>query len=139
MKEKILSFTGKNKYLLLIMSVGLLFILWPDRNDGAAKSGQAQPPGYPAFDLAEAENEIAEALRQVSGAGRVEVVLTLKSDITLVIEQREVVKRIYPEFRGALIVCEGAGIPAVKLAVIESVSVLTGLGSDKISVVKKGI
>ena len=42
----------------------------------------------------------------------------------------------YPQFRGALVVCQGGGDPAVRLAVIEAVSALTGLGSDKISVVK---
>lgn len=41
-----------------------------------------------------------------------------------------------PQFRGALVVCQGGGDPAVRLAVIEAVSALTGLGSDKISVVK---
>lgn len=51
-------------------------------------------------------------------------------------QQPIVTKRIYPEFKGALIVCDGGDKPAVRLAVIEAVSALTGLGSDKISVFK---
>ena len=47
-----------------------------------------------------------------------------------------VLHETYPQFRGALVVCQGGGDPAVRLAVIEAVSALTGLGSDKISVVK---
>lgn len=47
-----------------------------------------------------------------------------------------VLHETYPRFRGALVVCQGGGDPAVRLAVIEAVSALTGLGSDKISVVK---
>lgn len=47
-----------------------------------------------------------------------------------------VIHETYPQFRGALVVCQGGGDPAVRLAVIEAVSALTGLGSDRISVVK---
>ncbi|MBR5543428.1 MAG: hypothetical protein IKU65_04965 [Oscillospiraceae bacterium] len=47
-----------------------------------------------------------------------------------------VVKEIYPGFRGALVICDGADEPSIKACVIESVSSLTGLGSDKISVIK---
>lgn len=43
----------------------------------------------------------------------------------------------YPQYRGALIVCDGGGNDAVRLQVIEAVSVLTGLSSDRISVVKR--
>jgi stage III sporulation protein AG len=46
-----------------------------------------------------------------------------------------VVGRVYPEFKGALVVCDGGGDPSVCLRVVESVSALTGLGSDKIAVI----
>ncbi len=46
-----------------------------------------------------------------------------------------VTQEVWPKFRGALVVCQGAEDPAVQLEVIEAVSALTGLGSDKISVV----
>ena len=39
-----------------------------------------------------------------------------------------------PEYRGALIICEGGKSAAVKLIVTEAVSALTGIGSDKIVV-----
>ena len=39
-------------------------------------------------------------------------------------------------YRGALVVCQGADSAKVKLAVTSSVSALTGLGSDRITVVK---
>ena len=47
-----------------------------------------------------------------------------------------VVKRLYPEFQGALIICQGGGSTAVRLRVTEAVSAVTGLGSDKITVTK---
>ena len=42
----------------------------------------------------------------------------------------------YPQFQGALIVCEGAEHPAVRLDLINAVSALTGLNSSQITVVK---
>lgn len=47
-----------------------------------------------------------------------------------------VTQEVWPRYRGALVVCEGGGDPAVQLSVIQAVGALTGLGSDKISVVK---
>ena len=45
-------------------------------------------------------------------------------------------QEVYPTFRGALVVCQGADQAAVRLAVTEAVMALTGLSSDKITVVK---
>lgn len=42
----------------------------------------------------------------------------------------------YPQYRGALVVCDGGGNDAVRLQVVEAVAALTGLGSDRIAVVK---
>lgn len=41
-----------------------------------------------------------------------------------------------PVYRGAVVVCDGADSASVRLSVINAVSSLTGLGSDKITVVK---
>ena len=40
-----------------------------------------------------------------------------------------------PQYRGALVVCEGGGSDAVRLQVTEAVAALTGLGTDRIAVV----
>ena len=45
-------------------------------------------------------------------------------------------KWIYPEYMGALVVAEGADDPTVKLKLTEAVASLTGLGADKITVIK---
>lgn len=47
-----------------------------------------------------------------------------------------VTRTVYPTYRGALIVCQGGDRAEVKLAVIEAVSALTGLPSDRITVAK---
>ncbi len=57
----------------------------------------------------------------VGGAGGEDVVVT---------QER------YPQYRGALVVCDGGGSDAVRLAVTGAVSALTGLGSDRIAVVR---
>jgi stage III sporulation protein AG len=41
-----------------------------------------------------------------------------------------------PRYLGAVIVCQGADDPYVKWAVVEAVSKATGLGADRISVLK---
>ena len=51
-------------------------------------------------------------------------------------DQVVVTREVYPKFRGALVVCQGASDPTVQLRVLEAVSALTGLGSDKISIVQ---
>ncbi len=45
-------------------------------------------------------------------------------------------KQSAPVYQGALILCQGADDPAVRLALTQAVSGLTGLGADRITVVK---
>ena len=52
------------------------------------------------------------------------------------VQQPVVVKRVYPQFQGALIICQGGGNSSVRLSVTEAVAAVTGLGSDKIKVCK---
>ena len=47
-----------------------------------------------------------------------------------------VTQEICPQYRGALVVCEGGGSDGVRLQVVEAVSALTGLGADRIAVVQ---
>ena len=45
-------------------------------------------------------------------------------------------RRMYPTYRGALVVCQGADRAEVQLAVTQAVSVLTGLSRERVAVVK---
>lgn len=47
-----------------------------------------------------------------------------------------VIKEVYPEFRGAMVICDGAESPAVRASVTNSITALTGLTTDKISIIK---
>ena len=111
------------------------------------------------FDLEGFERKLERALSLVEGAGETQVVLTLDGGSRQVLArnqdkdgngggsntvvtvgkgsgQQEVVplQTVAPQFRGALIVCPGGGDAATRLRLIEAVSALTGLGSDRISV-----
>ena len=52
------------------------------------------------------------------------------------IESAVVTQRSAPVYKGALVVCSGGGDDAVRLAVTQALTVLTGLGSDCIAVVE---
>ncbi len=47
-----------------------------------------------------------------------------------------VVKTIYPEFLGAAVVCDGADNPKVRMYITDVISSLTGITSDRITVIK---
>lgn len=51
-------------------------------------------------------------------------------------DKAAVIKTEYPSFLGALILSQGADNPTVRLALVNAVSSLLGLGTDKISVEK---
>ena len=59
----------------------------------------------------------------VSGGGGSDVVVT---------QERS------PQYRGALIVCDGGDSDSVRLKIVEAVAALTGLGTDRIAVVQWG-
>jgi len=82
-------------------------------NTSLSYSGQTSAPAD--------YNRTSEPLRLSKGSGGEEVYVT---------------QQLAPRYRGALVVCEGGGDAQVKLTVIEAVAALTGLGSDKIAVVK---
>ena len=51
-------------------------------------------------------------------------------------DEAVVVRRTYPTFRGALVVCQGGGSAEVRLAVTGAVAALTGLPTDRVTVAK---
>lgn len=162
MREKVVEIWKKYQIPLLILVVGIALMLIPTRKFSAEKSEEkasVQP-----FSLADTQAEMERILGNMVGVGRVNVMLTLKSGNALQLaedkdySEREAEKKqgsqvvklnrgsgtqevvitneIYPTFLGAVVVCDGANDPAVRLTVTEAVSVLTGLSSDKISVAK---
>ena len=52
------------------------------------------------------------------------------------VESPVTLKTVYPEYLGALVICQGADDPTVKFQLVKAVASLTGLGTDKIVVSK---
>ena len=150
--------SGKKYLLAAALFLGVLLLVLP-RGGGE----EAQEEESPAFSLAAEEKRIAQALSRIEGAGSVTVVLTLdtssereyarntegtqqaegsggsraeeKSEVAEVSDSALTVKYAYPRYRGALVIIQGGG-SAVKLEVTQAVAALTGLSTDKITVVK---
>lgn len=147
-------------WLVLVLGLGLLLMLLPRKPATAA----VEQPEQLAFSLEAEEKRIAAALSRLEGAGSVTVVLTLdrseereyarnvdsdrqsetdgdrseeRSEIAEVGDGALTVKVLYPRYRGALVVVEGDG-SALRLEVTQAVSALTGLSSDKITVIRGG-
>lgn len=66
---------------------------------------------------------------------------SFESDLTVVSdsdygETPVTVKNLLPTFRGAVVLCDGAGDAQVRLAVTQAVSTVCGIGADKVTVLK---
>lgn len=110
------------------------------------------------------EEQLSEILSMVQGAGKVSVMLTVAQgeqtiyqtdtdtnssgdnyglrESTVIISdsarnEEGLIRQVDPPvYLGAVVVCQGADRPGVRLAIAEAVSKLTGLGADKISILK---
>lgn len=153
----------KHWLLLAALVLGLVLLRLPGGEE--EKTVSEQKARVPEFSLEAEEKRIAQALERIAGVGEVEVVLTLKSSVeqrvardesteyrTLSegyelsnessavllqgdgVEEPIVLKYVYPEYKGALIVADNVGA-SLRLELTNAVAALTGLSTDKISVV----
>ncbi len=146
---------------LLILLVGVLMMLPAEKTEKKTVPIGAQSSKYEEFDLETFEKRLSQTLSEVEGAGETTVMLSLKSGSRRILAQnverdgeesvstavtlgkgsgmQEVVdvQTIGPQFQGALVVCPGGENPQVRLRLAASVSALTGLGSDRISICKR--
>ena len=150
------------KYPLLVMLIGVILLLLPGREQKPPNVDltAASPETESFLDL---ETRLEALLCEIEGAGRVQVLLTMQTgaetvyqeDLERRTQEEEIevrsetvltsdngkdvpiaVKTIYPVYKGAVVACQGADSAAVRLNIVRAVASLTGLGSDKITVVK---
>ena len=144
--EKWTGLLKKYRLAALVVLLGVVLMLLPTGGK-AQTSGDGGETLWETFSLEETEKRMAEVLGAIDGVGRVRIMLTLRAGSTLRLAedsslsdsssgQTKQEKQLYPTYQGAVVVCEGAGSSSVRLAVVNAVSVLTGLSSDRISVVK---
>lgn len=74
----------KYKYLLVILAAGILLMLLPFGGGNSAEKPASAEPSYDSFELENFERDLAEVLSKMSGVGKTEVVLTLKSTMETV-------------------------------------------------------
>ena len=162
--EALFKLLGQYKYVLIVIAAGILLLLWPSgekKSPAAAQSGLTG--GEEDFSVEALEERLARVLSKIDGAGEVSVVLTVESGMERVLatdiaasqwedrrdreeqtviistdegEEAVLLTQRYPTFQGALVVCPGGDNPEVRLRLTQAISVLTGLGSDRITVCK---
>ena len=149
------------KYVLLAVLLGVFLLLLPD---GKATE-PAEPARFSDFDRVSVQREMEDVLSAIDGAGRLRLMLTVGGGEELELAQDRaltqkdgageysdktetvvlgsgssaevvVTQSRYPDFVGALVVCEGGGSAAVRLEITQALCALTGLPSDRISVIK---
>ena len=152
---------GKYKFVLIVILAGVVLLAMP-HSKGTSEQSETQMPEMTDFDLEGLERGMERALSRIDGAGEVSVVLTLRSGSRKVVAEDTrtsdtestsetvvvskgsgsqdalMLQEIYPQFRGALVVCDGGNDPGIKLKLLEAVAALTGLDSSSISICASG-
>ena len=166
--KKLVGGLKRYKYAALILVAGIALLLLPSSGKAKTQETPVRETERESDYAAQTAQQLRTLLAQIDGAGRVEVMLTLKSGArtqyqtdgsvttqtdesgtraaeelkTVILSEgseydKAAVSAVeYPQFQGALIVCDGAGSASVKLSLIEAVAALTGLSSGQITVVK---
>lgn len=151
--QRFITSVKKYQYVFWVILIGVLLMLMPEKTEQQESVLPVQAPV--SSDL---ENKLSAVLSQISGVGKAEVLLTeatgsktiyqtdsgpnQNNQDTVIVknENREetgLVKQILPpEYQGALVVCQGADSPSVRLAVVDAVKRVTGISSDCITVLK---
>ena len=158
--DKLMQTIKKYRYVLIVVAAGILLMLLPGKQDAQGEAAKEVPTAPGRYDITQALTQILE---QVQGAGRVEVLLTIAAGETTVYQQDTdisggdngsvrketviitdgdrnqsgLIQQITPPvYQGAIIVCQGADNDVVRLHIIQAVAKVTGLGTDKITVLK---
>ena len=152
----------KYKYAMAVLLVGLLLMMIPTRQNTSGNKMENEPQSViKNQDLA---SELTEILEDIQGAGKVKVMLSeaegerilyqtdstytqseqstsSKTQTILITDSNRnqaglVHQKNPPIYRGAVVLSQGADNPTVRLAIVDAVGKATGLGADKIAVLK---
>lgn len=160
LSRKFKTLISKYKFVAIVLLVGVGLMLLP----GTEKEGGGSSLKVEEASEASLEDTLSKMLSKVQGAGRVEVMLNIgqgaktiyqidddtsqsdsgytdrKQTVTLTDEDRNqygLVQQVNPPvYSGAIVLCQGADDPVVKLSIVEAVSKITGLSANQICVLK---
>lgn len=158
--ERARTYFKKYRFVILVLAAGLVLMLLPETTETAPKEA-SQEESLQAESL---EESLGHILSSIEGAGKVSVLLTEKQgrevlyqvdEDTVTGEKTQDIRRKTvvttdtarqetglirqvnpPVLQGAVVVCQGADRPKVKLAIMEAVMRATGLPSNCICVLK---
>lgn len=155
--RQIISGLGKHKYALLVLLIGVLLLCLPTKKEAP------EPDFIQTQQSDDLEERLEEILSAVDGVGEVCVLLSKDSDgehlykedkesshgdeeedlqlktviVTSSGQETPIVTAYkYPVYRGAVVACQGADSASVRLSVTRAVAGATGLGADRITVIK---
>ena len=159
--EKTVSVVLKYRYAAAILTVGIVLMLFPYNRTERQKTKKFNEGEIDV--VKELESRMEALLRRVDGAGDVSVLLSVDTSMLHVYQENvslgsrnedkerdteTVVLRVdgndtalqtqmvYPQYRGAVVVAEGADRPSVQLKLLQATASLTGLKMDQITVFK---
>lgn len=159
--DRWMSFIKKYRFIIFAVVAGFLLINVPGKGSSIENTlnTEVEIQSHPSL-----EDSLAQILGMLKGAGRVEVLLTEDQSEEIVYQTDEklssndhsqdidrdtvmisqdnrtetglIRQHKGPIYRGAVVICEGADNAAVRFSVVEAVMSVTGLTSDKITVLK---
>lgn len=160
LKKKIIGLLEKYKFAAIILSIGIFMMILPEP---VHEDVQHEVPVQQGESISRTQ-ELENILCQISGVGKVKILLTeasgaetiyqtdenrsvsqdsenLKVETVLVKntdkEETGLIRSVSPPvYLGAIVVCEGGDSPTVKLSIVQAVSNVTGIPSDRITVLK---
>ena len=158
--KRVIGLLEKYKYAAIILIIGILMMLLPKP---VSEDIQDEQPCQQSETVSRSE-ELEDILGQISGVGKIKVLITEADGAETVYQTDEnrsvsqgtentrietiVVKNADkgesglirsvspPVYLGAIVVCEGGNSPTVKLSIVQAVSNVTGIPSDRITVLK---
>lgn len=157
----VMSFIKKYKYVILVLLAGVILMVIPELSFSENKSEAALPAVSPTVTMSQ---ELEEILCNIEGAGKTKVMMSYsmgeeifyQTDVDLTNSETQksekiktviitgndkaqsgLVSRVDPaKYLGVIVLCQGAEQASVRLAITDAVSKITGLGADRISVLK---
>lgn len=160
-KRTVLDFLKKYRLAIIVLLAGILLLVFPN---GEKQEEKSMPVSTEESLQESLQDSLEEILSQISGAGKVSVLLTQAAGKETIYQIDEntsaenggssshrqtvlisgtgrkengLIRQVKePTYLGAVIVCQGADNAAVRLAVVEAVRSATGLTTDRISVLK---
>ena len=152
---------SKYKYIIIIMLIGIVLLLLPSQSKTVVEKDVITNS---VDNILSVEEQLSHILSYVNGAGKVQVMLSIangeetvyqtndnqsldadrttsKTDTVTITDagrnQSGLIRQVNPPvYSGAIVVCQGADDPLVRLSIMEAVSIITGLRTDKISILK---